>query len=128
MMAAFAALIPPNLYSLFRYRTPLYTSLITAALVFRLVGHVAKFMLGNIPVSHAYPALYMLGTHWSVTLLASAIFLSLPHVMVIYGHDFQLVSNPFYVNLLFLVLDIFTLVFQSAGIGLASRADNVVEV
>lgn len=128
MLAAFAALIPPNLYTGFRHKTPLHTSLLVAALLVEVVGHVGKLLLGASPASAAYSALYLMGTHWGAVLVGSAMFLVLPHVMVIYGQEFRLFSDPVYLNIFFFIFDIFTLAFQSVGIGFASNASTGAEV
>lgn len=128
MLAAFAALIPPNLYTGFRYKTPLHTSLLVAALLVAVVGHAGKILLATSPSSHAYSALYLMGTHWGAALLGSAVYLVLPHAMVLYGQEFRLVPDPIHVNIVFFILDIFTLAFQSVGIGFASNSSAPSEV
>jgi hypothetical protein len=128
MLAAFAALIPPVLYAGFRYKTLLHASLLLAALLVEVVGHVGKIFLVANPTSHAYSAVYLLGTHWGAVLVGSAMNLVLPHVLVIYGQEFRLVSDPVYLSTLFLILDIFMLAFQSVGIGFAATANTALEV
>lgn len=128
MLSAFAALIPPVIYAALRYRTLPLTLLLLAALVFEVVGHVGKILLTVRPTSHGYSTVYLMGTHWGAILIGSATNLVLPHAMVIYGEEFQLVSDPVYLNILFFVLDIFTLAFQSVGIGFASTASTTAEV
>ncbi|KAK4171299.1 RTA1 like protein-domain-containing protein [Triangularia setosa] len=116
MLAAFAALIPLSIFTGIRYKTPLYASLLTAALIVEVVGHVGRIFLSTQSASPAYFAVYMLGTHWGATFVGSAIYLILPHVTALYGEEFRLVSNALYFNIFFLVMDIFSLVFQSVGI------------
>ncbi|KAK4249713.1 hypothetical protein C7999DRAFT_12472 [Corynascus novoguineensis] len=128
MLSAFAALIPPVIYAALRYRTLPLTLLLLAALVFEVVGHVGKILLAVRPTSHGYSTVYLMGTHWGAILIGSATNLVLPHAMVIYGEEFQLVSDPVYLNILFFVLDIFTFAFQSVGIGFASTASTAGEV
>lgn len=128
MLAAFAALILPNLYTGIRYKTPLHTILLIVALVLEVFGHAGKVLLHSNPSSHAYAAIYLMGTHWGAVLVGSAINQVLPHALVIYGQEFQLISNPIHVNIFFFVMDIFTLAFQSVGIGFASTASSMDEV
>jgi hypothetical protein len=128
MLAAFAALIPPVIYAGLRYRILAHTLLLLAALVVEIVGHVGKLFLAANPTNHAYSAVYLMGTHWGAVLIGSAANLVLPHAMVIYGEEFRLVSDPVYLNILFCILDIFTLAFQSVGIGFASTANTATEV
>jgi hypothetical protein len=128
MLAAFAALVPPVVYAALRYRTLPHTLLLLVALLVEVVGHVGKIFLVANPTSHAYSAVYLMGTHWGAVLVGSAANIVLPHVVVIYGDEFQLVSDPVYLNILFCILDIFTLAFQSVGIGFASTAKTPAEV
>lgn len=128
ILAAFAALIPPVIYAGLRYKTLAYASLLLVALLVEVVGHVGKIFLVANPTSHAYSAVYLMGTHWGAVLVGSAANLVLPHVMVIYGDEFRLVSDPIYFNILFCILDIFTLAFQSVGIGFAATASTATEV
>ncbi|KAK4126677.1 hypothetical protein N657DRAFT_653132 [Parathielavia appendiculata] len=128
MLAAFAALIPPVVYAGLRYKTPVHASLLLAALLVEVVGHVARVFLVANPTSHAYSAVHLLGTHWGAVLVGSAVNQVLPHVLVIYGQEFQLVSDPVYLTILFFILDIFMLAFQSVGIGFAATASTAIEV
>ncbi|AEO59232.1 hypothetical protein MYCTH_2307348 [Thermothelomyces thermophilus ATCC 42464] len=128
MLAAFGALIPPVIYAALRYRTVPLSLLLLAALLVEVVGHVGKVLLAANPASDAYLTVYLMGTHWGAILIGSATNLVLPHVMVIYGPEFQLVSEPLYLNILFFILDISALSFQSVGIGFASTANTAAEV
>ncbi|KAL2187051.1 hypothetical protein L209DRAFT_686011 [Thermothelomyces heterothallicus CBS 203.75] len=128
MLAAFGALIPPVIYAALRYRTVPLSLLLLAALLVEVVGHVGRVLLAANPASDAYSTVYLVGTHWGAILLGSATNLVLPHVMVIYGPEFQLVSDPVYLNIFFFVLDISALSFQSVGIGFASTANTAAEV
>ncbi|KAK4194577.1 RTA1 like protein-domain-containing protein [Triangularia verruculosa] len=124
MLAAFAALIPLNIFTGIRYKTPLYASLLTAALVVEVVGHVARIFLSTESASPAYFAVYLLGTHWGAAFVGSAIYLILPHITVLYGQEFRLVSSALYINIFFVIMDIFSLVFQSVGIIYAATATS----
>jgi hypothetical protein len=128
LLAAFAALTLPVLYSGLRYGTLAHSLLLLVALLLEVVGHAGKALLAGNPANHAYSAVYLMGTHWGAVLTGSAANLVLPHVFVIYGQDFQLVSDPAYINIFFFVLDVFMLVFQSVGIGLASAATTASKV
>ncbi|KAL2129391.1 hypothetical protein VTI74DRAFT_7849 [Chaetomium olivicolor] len=128
ILAAFAALTPPVVYAGLRYRTVLHSSFLLAALLVEVVGHVGKVFLVANPTSHPFSAVYLLGTHWGAILIGSAIYLALPHVIVVYGQEFRLVSDPAYLNIFFFIFDIFALAFQSVGIGFASTANTATEV
>ncbi|VBB80533.1 Putative RTA1 like protein [Podospora comata] len=128
MLAAFAALVPLNIFTGIWYKTPLYTSLLTAALIVEVVAHVARIFLSTESASPAYFAVYMVGTHWGATFVGSAIYLVLPHVTVLYGQEFRLVSNALYINIFFTIMDIFSLVFQSVGIIYAASATSASQI
>ncbi|KAK3316678.1 RTA1 like protein-domain-containing protein [Apodospora peruviana] len=128
MVAAFAALIPVNLYTGVRYRTPLYVSLIIVGLLLEIVGHVGKILLHADVASPTYFSVYMVGTLWGPTFTSAAIFTILPHVMVIYGPEFRLISHPIYLNMFFLIFDIFALAFQSVGAVFTSNGTTASEM
>jgi hypothetical protein len=128
MLAAFVALLLPVLYAGLRYKTYLHSALLLAALLVEVGGHVGRIFLTANPASDASSAVYLIGTHWGAVLVGSAVNLVLPHVMVVYGEEFQLVSDPVYLNIFYFVLDIFMLAFQSVGIGFASTASTATEV
>ncbi|AEO64522.1 uncharacterized protein THITE_123858 [Thermothielavioides terrestris NRRL 8126] len=128
MLAAFAALTLPVIYAGLRYKTVFHSVFLLAALLAGVVGHVGKVFLTANPASRASSAVYLMGTHWAAVLVGSAVNLVLPHVMVIYGQPFQLVSDPVYLNIAFFILDIVTLAFQSVGIGFASASSTVIGV
>lgn len=128
MVAAFGILIPLALYAAFRYRTVPHSLLLLAALVLEVVSHVCKILAASDSASDAYAIVYLVGTHWGAILFGSATTVVLPHVLVIYGQQFQLVSDPVYLNIFFIALDISALAFQSAGIGFALTANTAAEV
>ncbi|KAK3332439.1 RTA1 like protein-domain-containing protein [Cercophora scortea] len=127
MLAAFAVLIPVNLYTGIRYKTTLYVSLIILGLIAEIVGHAGKILMRDDAASEVYFTIYMMGTMWGPTLISAAIYLVLPHVMVIYGQQFSLMSRPIYCNVFFLIFVIFTLAFQSVGVGFAGNGEGVAE-
>ncbi|KAK3492332.1 RTA1 like protein-domain-containing protein [Neurospora hispaniola] len=127
MLAAFAALIPINIFTGVRYKTPLYAVLATLGLLLEVVGHAGKILLRSNPASEGRFLLYMIGTLWGPTFISAAVYLVLPHVMVIYGEQFSLIHEPIYCNIVFVALDIFTLAFQSIGIALSATSDTELE-
>ncbi|KAK3937391.1 RTA1 like protein-domain-containing protein [Diplogelasinospora grovesii] len=128
MLAAFATLIPVNLYTGIRHKTPLYASLVIAGLILEVVGHVGKILLRDDVASETYFSVYMMGTLCGPTLISAAIYLILPHVMVIYGSQFSLISHPIYCVIFFLLFDILTLVFQIAGVAFAANGAAATEM
>ncbi len=128
MLAAFAALIPVNLYTGIRYKSSLFMSLVIAGLLAEVFGHVGKILLGINAGRLAYFTIYMLGTLWGPVFVGAAIYQILPRVFVIYGQEFSPVSRPGYIGIILLVFDVFTLAFQSVGIAFASNGSTQAEV
>lgn len=128
MLAAFAALVPLNLYTGIRYKTPFYTSLIIIGLVLEVVSHIGKILLHSDMAHPAYFSLYMVTNLWGPTIIGAAIYTVLPHLMAIYGPEARIMSRPVYLNILFAVLVLFTMAFQSVGMVFASYGNTVAEV
>ena len=128
MTAAFAALVPVNLYTGVRYKTPLYAALMVSGLLLEILGHVGVVLLRTDTTSHGFFSLYMMGTLFGPTLLGSANYLALPRVMVLYGEGFSLISRPIYFSIAFAIIDILTLAFQSTGVAFASSDGSTDEV
>jgi hypothetical protein len=124
MLAAFAVLIPANIFTGIRYKTPLYASLIITGLLVEILGHVAAVLLAANVTSHALFCVFMMGTLWGATLIGSANYLALPRVMVIYGREFSPVSKPVYCVAALSFSDVLALVLQSVGVAFASRGSN----
>lgn len=128
MLAAFAALIPLNVYTGIRYKTPLYASLITVGLVLEVLSHVGKILLHSDMAHPTYFSLHMVANLWGPTIIGAAIYTALPHLMAIYGPEVRIMSRPVYLNLFFAVLVIFTMAFQSVGMVFAIDGNTVAEV
>lgn len=121
MLAAFAALIPANLFTGIRYKTPFYAVLVIIGLLVEVLGHVSAMLLQANEASHALFCVFVMGTLWGATLIGSANYLALPRVMVIYGREFSLVARPVYCTAFLLSVDVLALVFQSVGVAFASE-------
>ena len=128
MLAAFTALIPVNLHTGLRYKTPSGASLIILGLLVEAIGHAGAVLLPLNAASHDLFSLYTIGTLWGATLIGSANYLALPRVMLVYGKDFTVVSRPVYFTAVFVFLDALGLAFQSAGISILSHRDAESEV
>lgn len=127
-LVAFAVLVPINFFTGMRYNTPLYSSTIIAGLLFEVVGYVGRVLLNSNTASVPSFVIFMLGTIMGPVFFTSAVYQILPHVVVLYGKEFTLISQPAHFGLLFLVLDLFTLVIQAAGIALAVTGGSQAEV
>ncbi|OIW29070.1 hypothetical protein CONLIGDRAFT_704433 [Coniochaeta ligniaria NRRL 30616] len=127
-LVAFTLLIPANFFIGIRYNTPLFSSTIIAGLLFEAVGYVGRILLNSNVASVSNFVIYMLGTIMGPAFITSAIYQILPHIAVLYGKDFTLISQPAYFSALFLVLDLLTLVFEAAGVAFAVAGGTQVEM
>jgi RTA1 like protein len=127
-LAAFAALIPINIFNGIRYKTPAYALVLTVALILEAISHIGRIFMSNDSATKSHAILYTIGTHWGPILIGSAIYMILPHVTVIYGQQFRLVSKGIYLNIAFVLLDLFALVFQFVGIVVVVNASTSSQV
>ncbi|KAB5539421.1 RTA1 like protein-domain-containing protein [Coniochaeta sp. 2T2.1] len=118
-LVAFAILIPVNFFTGMRYHTPLYSSALIVGLLFECVGYVGGVLLNSNVTSNSSFVIYLLGTIMGPAFITSAIYQLLPHIVVLYGKQFQLVAQPAWFVVVFLALDVVTLVIQAAGVGLS---------
>jgi hypothetical protein len=128
MLAGFALLALVNVYTWIRYRTSLYTGLLTLGLLLEVAAYVGRILLKNDISNTSYLALYVVGVTSGPTLISTSILLLPAHVMVIYGRDLSLVPQPIYLTVTFLIYNAFTLVFEVVGIVFATRGNSQVEV
>lgn len=118
-LAGFAILIPINWWAGMHYSTPMYSLTIVAGLVFEVVGYAGRILLNLDTSSITGFVLYILGTVMGPTFITSAVYQILPHIVVLYGKEFTLVSRPAYFGLFFVVLDLCTIAFQAAGVAVS---------
>ncbi|KAK4164469.1 hypothetical protein QBC43DRAFT_47064 [Cladorrhinum sp. PSN259] len=124
LLAAFVALIPINIFNGIRYKTPAYALVLTVALILEAISHIGRIFMSTDSATKSHAILYLIGTHWGPILIGSAIYMILPHVTVIYGQQFRLVSKGIYLNIAFVLLDLFALVFQFVGIVVVVNAST----
>lgn len=128
LLAAFAFLVPVNVLTGLRWKTPLYTAALVVGLLFEVMGYLGRFMLRSNLASRKYFLIYLLGTVMGPTFITAAIYLVLPHVLTIYGSDISGISQPIFLAYFFLAFDVFTLAFQGVGGGFAVQGTSSIEV
>lgn len=128
ILAAFAALIPINLWIGARGKTMTYTLIMVTGLLVEIMGYVGRLLLRSDPASKTYFLLFLLGTIMGPTFITAAIYTILPHVLALYGSDSSIVPEIVWANYFFLFCDIFTLVFQALGSVFAVEGFNKTQV
>lgn len=128
MLAASAVLVPVQVVLGVRYRTPLYAVTFVLGLLCEVMGYVGRIMLRTDQASRQYFAVSLVGLIMGPTFISGAIYLVLPHVLVLYGRELSLVSRPLYLGFLFLAFNVFTLAFQAVGCSFAANGASKGEV
>ncbi|KAI3393711.1 hypothetical protein diail_3806 [Diaporthe ilicicola] len=128
MLAAFAILVPINLWIGARYETTVYSLSLSAGLLLEVVGYAGKLLLRNDLASKSYFVLSLLGTAMGPTLITTAIYTILPHIVALYGSDLSITLEPVWMSAFFFALGGFTLAFQAVGCVFAAEGFNRIEI
>ena len=127
MLAAFAVLIPPVVYFGVKYRTRLFSSLLTIGLIGEVVGYVGRLLLHRNPFLRRNFAIYLVPITLAPAFMSASIYLTLAHIVVVYGENTSYLRPRTY-SLLFSASDIVALVLQAAGGGIAAAARTKIKV
>jgi hypothetical protein len=121
--AIFALYIFMNVLLGIRYKTWGYMIAMCLGLVGEVIGYVARIMLHNNPFDPTGNnfIIYLVCLTISPAFFAAAIYLCLGRIVVVYGEDLSRFYPRTY-TLIFCGCDIFSLVLQAAGGGIASGA------
>lgn len=128
LLAAFATLIPVNLWIGARSRTATYSLTLSLGLVLEVVGYSGMLLLRQNLARKSYFVLSLIGTAVGPTLIAAAIYTVLPHALAVYGSDLSTPLEPVWLNYLFLAFDVFAVAFQVVGCVFAANGYNRIEV
>lgn len=128
MLAAFAALIPINLWVGARCKTTTYTLLLVAGLVLEVLGYVGMLLLRSDAASKSYFVLLLLGTLIGSTFITAAVYTVLPHILGLYGSDVSIVPEPVWLSYFFFTFDAFTVAFLAVGSAFTAKGFSKIEV
>lgn len=115
MIAAWGTLIPVILFLGYRFGTVFFASTLMTACVLEVLGFVGRLLLHQNGASQAGFANFLLGTILGPTVLCAAIFLVLPHVLMIYGEKACSVS-PRYLGMFLSSLAVLAFVLELVGV------------
>lgn len=128
MLAAFATLVPINLWVGARSRTTVYSMSMSVGLLLEVMGYSGRLLLRNNLATKSYFVLSLLGTAVGPTFITAAIYTILPHVLALYGSDLSSTLEPVWLSYFFFAFDGFTIAFQAVGCVFAAEGYNKVEV
>ncbi|EEY18175.1 conserved hypothetical protein [Verticillium alfalfae VaMs.102] len=84
-LAGFALLVPVTLALGYRFKTPIFASILTTGLLLEVLGFAGRLLLFDNVANKTYFALFLLGTVLGSTFIAASIFIILPHALSVYG-------------------------------------------
>ncbi|KAG8168999.1 hypothetical protein KVR01_001748 [Diaporthe batatas] len=128
LLAAFATLVPVNLWIGARSRTAVYSLSLSLGLLLEVLGYSGMLLLRQNLASKSFFVLSLIGTAVGPTLITAAIYAILPHILAIYGSDLSIPLEPLWLNYFFLAFDVFTIAFQVVGCVFAAGGHNRVEI
>lgn len=128
ILAAFALLVPINLWTGARNRTTAYSLTLITGLLLEIMGYVGRLLLRSNLASKPYFVLFLLGTIMGPTFITSAVYMMLPHVMALYGSDLSIVPDSMWLRNFFMGWDMFTLAFQAIGSAFAAEGYSKEEI
>lgn len=127
MLTCFIGLVPFTVFLGIRYRTVMFSTLVTVGMVFEVVCYVGRLLLHDNQRQTNYFVLFMLGSAVGPAFMTAAIFYLLPKVMKIYDGDLVDIQ-PKNLHYLFFALSLLSLTLQAVGSVFAAVGQNDVEV
>lgn len=114
LLAAFAVLILVALYLGVRLRTPVFSATLATGMLLEALGFLGRVLLNGSPDSQSFFVLSLLGTLLGPVCVCGAIFLTLPHILTVYG-DHLSPLRPVLVGIIFYGLAAIAAVIQVIG-------------
>lgn len=120
-LAIFAILTLSNLVLGLRFRTYTYTVAMFFGCLGEVIGYVGRVLLHSNPYSQVGFEMQICCLIISPAFTSAAIYLTLKHVTLAFGPEHSRLKPKFY-TWIFICCDIFTLILQGAGGGIAASA------
>lgn len=115
IVAAFAFLIPITLFLGVRHQTPFFASVLTTGIALEVVGFAGRILLHGARDDKISFLLSQLGTVLGPTLVASALFVTLPHILSVYGTHLSPIK-PLVAAFTFYIFVVIVVVLQVVGV------------
>ncbi|KAF1982750.1 RTA1-domain-containing protein [Aulographum hederae CBS 113979] len=112
-----------HLFQGIKYKTWSFLIAMCLGTLCEAVGEGGRIMLHNDPFSDAGFKLQIVLLTFAPAFMAAGIYLTLKHLVITFGQDFSRIKPAWY-TYIFITCDIFSIVLQGAGGGLASAADD----
>lgn len=128
MLAAFATLVPINVWVGARSKTTVYSLSMSIGVLLEVMGYSGKLLLRKNLASKSCFALSLFGAAAGPTLITAAVYTVLPHILALYGSDLSTPLEPIWLSYFFFAFDSFTIAFQTVGCVFAAQGYTEVEV
>jgi hypothetical protein len=122
-LAIFAVLTLSNLVLGLRFRTYTYAVAMVFGCLGEAIGYLGRVLLHSNPYSNVGFEMQICCLIISPAFIAAAIYLTLKHTVLVFGPEHSRIKPKFY-TWIFICCDIFTLVLQGAGGGIAASANT----
>jgi hypothetical protein len=122
-IAIFAILTIAHFPLVFKYKNWTYSFAVGAACLIEAIGYGGRVMLHNNPWSDDGFRVQVVCIIIAPSFLAAAIYLTVRHLIVYYGPEYSKLKPVLY-TWVFIGADIFSIMLQAAGGGIASSADK----
>ncbi|KAF2726846.1 RTA1-domain-containing protein [Polyplosphaeria fusca] len=106
-----------------RYKTWTYMIALGFGCLGELIGYIGRIMLWNNPYSSLGFQIQICCLIISPAFVSGGIYLTLKHIVLNFGESWSRLRAPWY-TYIFIAGDIFSLILQGAGGGIAATADN----
>ncbi|KAL8760985.1 MAG: hypothetical protein Q9184_002855 [Pyrenodesmia sp. 2 TL-2023] len=122
-LALFLLLLILQLGFGFKWRTWSYAGSMFGGLALEVIGYVARVQMHHNPFNGDHFLMYLVVLTIAPCFIAAAIYLSLARIILIYGESLARFKPRTY-TIIFICCDVFSLVLQAAGGGIADTAES----
>ena len=119
-LTLFAILIVAALAMGFRYHNMVFSTALATGFALEVMGYIGQILLSNGKSSTVGYVVFLLGTVLGPNFIFGAMFLVMPHIVRLYGHEFK-GWRPSWYRAMFYGFMIVSLVLEIAGSIVATR-------
>ncbi|KAL8657114.1 MAG: hypothetical protein Q9226_002247, partial [Calogaya cf. arnoldii] len=122
-LALYAIILVLQIGAGIKWRTWSFTGCVFGGLVLEVIGYAARVQIHENPFNSDHFLMYLITLTIAPCFLTAAIYLSLSRIILTYGTHFARFKPRTY-TIIFICCDVFSLVLQAVGGGIADSADE----
>lgn len=127
LLAAFCLVLPVVLFTGVRYRTPIFSAVLTTGVLLEILGFVGRVLMKDGRDNQTYFTLSLLGTLLGPAFISLSVFLVLPHTLTVYGESLSPL-RPVIAAFLLYSLVVLAIILQVVGLVFAAYGFSDVSV